>query len=141
MSRTLNKVMLIGNVGKDPDVNFTSTGIKVAQFRMATTETWRDKEGAVQEQTEWHTIIAWRGLADVVERLVHRASRVYVEGKLQYRTFDDRDGNKRYVTEVVADNILMLDSKKPDAPTVNGEMEKPETSIGLDDYIGGSHTE
>jgi single-strand DNA-binding protein len=124
MSRTLNKVMLIGNVGKDPDVNFTNTGIKVAQFRMATTETWKDKEGALQEQTDWHTIIAWRGLADVVERLVQKGSRVYVEGKIQNRNYDDRDGNKRYVTEIVADNLLLLDARRHDGPGVNGEHEK-----------------
>lgn len=128
MSRTLNKVMLIGNVGKDPDVNFTNTGIKVAQFRMATTETWKDKEGALQEQTDWHTVIAWRGLADIVERLVHKGSRVYVEGKIQSRQFDDRDGNKRYVTEIVADNLLLLDAKKHDHVTTNGEAEKVEGS-------------
>lgn len=124
MSRTLNKAMLIGNVGKDPDVNFTNTGIKVAQFRMATTETWKDKEGAQQEQTDWHTVIAWRGLADIVERLVHKGSRVYVEGKIQSRQFDDRDGNKKHVTEIVADNLLLLDAKKHDHATVNGEVEK-----------------
>lgn len=119
MSRTLNKVMLIGNVGKDPEVNFTPTGVKVAQFRLATSETWKDKDGAVQEHTDWHTIIAWRGLADVVEKLVRRGTRIYVEGKIQSRSFEDRDGNKRYVTEIVADNLLLLDPKKaehPDAP-------------------------
>lgn len=112
MSRTLNKVMLIGNVGKDPDVNFTPSGVKVAQLRLATSESWKDKDGAVQEHTDWHTIIAWRGLADVVEKLVHKGSRIYIEGKIQSRSFEDRDGNKRYVTEIVADNVLILDPKK-----------------------------
>ena len=114
MSRTLNKVMLIGTVGKDPEVNFTPSGVKVAQLRMATSETWKDKDGAVQEHTDWHTIIAWRGLADVVERLVRRGTRLYVEGKIQSRSFDDRDGNKRYVTEIIADNLLLLDAKRPE---------------------------
>lgn len=128
MSRTLNKVMLIGNVGKDPDVHFTPSGVKVAQFRMATTETWKDKEGAIQEHTDWHTIIAWRGLADVVEKLIHRGSRVYIEGKIQSRSFDDKEGNKRYVVEVVAENLLNLDSKKPEGAVSNGEHE----STGVD---------
>jgi single-strand DNA-binding protein len=123
MSRTLNKVMLIGNVGKDPDIHFTPTGVKVAQFRMATTETWKDKEGAIQEHTDWHTIVAWRGLADVVEKLIHRGSRVYIEGKIQSRSFDDKEGHKRYVTEIVADNLLNLDSKKPEGAVANGETE------------------
>jgi len=104
--------MLIGNVGKDPDVNFTPSGVKVAQLRLATSESWKDKDGAVQEHTDWHTIIAWRGLADVVEKLVHKGSRIYVEGKIQSRSFEDRDGNKRYVTEIVADNVLILDPKR-----------------------------
>lgn len=128
MSRTLNKVMLIGNVGKDPDVHFTPSGVKVAQFRMATTETWKDKEGAIQEHTDWHTIIAWRGLADVVEKLIHRGSRVYIEGKIQSRSYDDKEGVKRYVVEVVAENLLNLDSKKPEGAVANGEHE----SSGVD---------
>ncbi len=123
MSRTLNKVMLIGNAGKDPEVNFTPSGVKVTQFRLATSETWKDKDGAVQEHTDWHTIIAWRGLADIVEKLVKRGSRVYVEGKIQSRTFEDREGNKRYITEIVADNLLLLDAKRPDHASDNGEHE------------------
>ena len=123
MSRTLNKVMLIGNVGKDPEVNFTPSGVKVAQFRMATSETWKDKDGAVQEHTDWHTVIAWRGLADVVERLVRRGTRLYVEGKIQSRTYDDRDGNKRYITEIVAENLLLLDAKRPENSTNHAETE------------------
>lgn len=128
MSRTLNKVMLIGNVGKDPDVNFTPSGVKVAQLRLATSESWKDKDGALQEHTDWHTIIAWRGLADVVERLVHRGSRIYVEGKIQSRSFEDRDGNKRYVTEIVADNLLLLDAKKADNSSSTGEAEHQEVA-------------
>ena len=124
MSRTLNKVMLIGNVGKDPEVNFTPSGVKVAQFRMATSETWKDKDGAVQGQTDWHTIIAWRGLADVVERLVRRGSRLYVEGKIQSRSFDDRDGHKRYVTEIIAENLLLLDAKRPEQSNNHAETEQ-----------------
>ncbi|MBI2795053.1 MAG: single-stranded DNA-binding protein [Ignavibacteria bacterium] len=128
MSRSLNKVMLIGNVGKEPEVNFTPSGVKVAQFRMATTETWKDRDGALQEHTDWHTIIAWRGLADVVEKLVRRGSRVYIEGKIQSRSFDDKEGHKRYVTEVVADNILMLDAKKVEQGAANGEHETHQES-------------
>ena len=122
MSRTLNKVMLIGNVGKDPDVNFTPSGVKVCQFRMATSESWKDKDGALQEHTDWHTIVAWRGLADIVERLIHKGTRVYVEGKIRSRSYDDREGQKRYVTEIVADNILLLDAKRND----NGHGHEPD---------------
>ncbi|MFN4985366.1 MAG: single-stranded DNA-binding protein [Ignavibacteria bacterium] len=133
MSRTLNKVMLIGNVGKDPEVHFTPSGVKVAQLRLATSETWKDKDGAVQEHTDWHTIIAWRGLADVVERLVRRGSRLYVEGKIQSRSFDDRDGNKKYVTEIIADSLLVLDAKRHDQPSNTNEAEQSlEPSSGTD---------
>lgn len=135
MSRTLNKVMLIGNAGKDPEINLTPSGVKVAQFRIATSETWKDKDGALQEHTDWHTIIAWRGLADVVERLVRRGSRLYVEGKIQSRSFDDRDGNKRYVTEIIAENLLVLDAKKTEQSTGNNEAERSLQSTSGSDVI------
>ena len=125
--------MLIGNVGKDPEVHFTPSGVKVAQLRLATSETWKDKDGAVQEHTDWHTIIAWRGLADVVERLVRRGSRLYVEGKIQSRSFDDRDGNKKYVTEIIADSLLVLDAKRHDQPSNTNETEQSlEPTSGTD---------
>ena len=136
MSRTLNKVMLIGNVGKDPDVNFTPTGVKVAQMRLATSETWKDKDGFVQEHTDWHTIIAWRGLADVVEKMVRRGSRLYVEGKIQSRSFEDREGNKRYVIEIIAENVLVLDARRPetnfDAESTSAQSEQPAMQRGED---------
>jgi len=135
MSRTLNKVMLIGNVGKDPEVNFTPSGVKVAQFRLATSETWKDKDGTIQEHTDWHTIVAWRGLADVVEKLVRRGSRIYIEGKIQSRSFQDADGHNRYVVEIVADNLLLLDSKKSEQAGQHGESDHPGTPLnnGADD--------
>jgi single-strand DNA-binding protein len=136
MSRTLNKVMLIGNVGKDPEVNFTPSGVKVAQFRLATSETWKDKDGTIQEHTDWHTVIAWRGLADVVEKLVRRGSRIYVEGKIQSRSFEDREGNKRYVTEIVADNLLLLDAKRPEQ-SHHHEGEQPATQSEGHSASGG----
>jgi single-strand DNA-binding protein len=115
MSRTLNKVQLIGHVGKDPEYTYTSGGTAVATFRLATSESWKDKNGALQENTDWHTIVVWnsqyRNLADIVHKLVHKGSKLYVEGKLKYRTFESRDGSKRTVTEIIADNIMLLDAK------------------------------
>jgi single-strand DNA-binding protein len=125
MSRSVNKVMLIGNVGKDPEVNFTGSGYKVSEFRLATTEQWKDKDGITQEHTDWHTVVAWRGLADIVEKLVRKGVRVYVEGKLHSRNYEDKDGNKRYVYEVIADNILMLDSKRPETVTEPTDIDRP----------------
>ncbi len=115
MSRSLNKVQLIGHVGKDPEYTFTSGGTAVATFRLATSESWKDKNGALQESTDWHTIVVWnsqyRNLADIVHKMVHRGSRIYVEGKLKYRTYESRDGSKRTVTEIIADSIILLDAK------------------------------
>ncbi len=112
MSRTLNKVMLIGNVGRDPELKYTPSGIPVTSFRLATSESWKDREGSVQEHTDWHTIVAWRGLAEVIHKLVRKGSRVYIEGRIQTRSFDDKIGNRRHVVEVLADNMLLLDVRK-----------------------------
>jgi single-strand DNA-binding protein len=112
MSRTLNKVMLIGNVGRDPELKFTPSGIPVISFRLATSETWKDREGEVKEHTDWHTIVAWRGLAEVINKLVKKGSRVYIEGRIQTRNFEDKNNNKRHVVEILADNMLLLDNRK-----------------------------
>ncbi len=112
MSRTLNKVMLIGNVGKEPELKHTPSGIPVISFRMATSETWKDRENNFKEHTDWHTIVAWRGLAEVVNKLVKRGSKVFVEGKIRTRIFDDKSGNRKQVVEILADSLLLLDNKK-----------------------------
>lgn len=114
MSRTLNKVMLIGNVGKEPELKETPGGIPVTSFRMATSESWKDKDGIVKEHTDWHTIVAWRGLAKVINKLVTKGTRVYVEGRLQTRNYEDTDGNKRQIVEILADNLLILEDRKSD---------------------------
>lgn len=112
MSRSLNKVLLIGNVGMDPVLKKTPGGIPVTSFRMATSQTWKDRSGGLKEQTDWHTIVAWRGLAEIVERLIHRGSRIFVEGKLQTRIVEDKTAMKqKQIVEVLADNILLLDGK------------------------------
>jgi single stranded DNA-binding protein len=112
MSRTLNKVMLIGNVGRDPELKYTPSGIPVTSFRLATSETWKDRDNSVKEHTDWHTIVAWRGLAEVIHKLVKKGSRVYIEGRIQTRTFDDKSNNRRHVVEILADNMLLLESRK-----------------------------
>lgn len=112
MSRTLNKVMLIGNVGKDPELKHTPSGIPVASFRLATSESWRDRDGSIKEHTDWHTVVAWRGLAEVIFKLLRKGSRIYIEGRIQTRTFDDKNSNRRHVVEILAENMLLLDNKK-----------------------------
>lgn len=111
MARSLNKVMLIGHVGADPELRYTPSGVPVATFRIATNETWRDAEGNMQERTEWHTIVVWRKLAELTNELLKKGSRVYVEGRLQTRTYEDKNGIRRTVTEIVADDIILLEAR------------------------------
>ena len=105
---SLNKVMLIGRLGKDPEIRYTQDGSPVANFSLATSEMWTDKSGTRQERTEWHNIVAWRKLADLSKRYLSKGRQVYVEGRLQTREWDDRDGNKRRTTEVVASQMVLL---------------------------------
>jgi single-strand DNA-binding protein len=110
-TRCINKVILIGNLGKDPELRYTSSGVAVASFTLATNESWKDPEGNVQERTQWHNIVAWRKLAEICGEYLKKGSKIYLEGKLQYRNYDDKNGVKRYVTEIVIDEMLMLDTK------------------------------
>jgi len=103
----VNKVILLGNIGKDPDI-VVFDGIKKASFSLATTEIFRNKEGEKNEQTEWHTVVCWRSLADITEKFLRKGSPIYVEGKLHTRNWEDKEGNKRHTTEIVADNIIIL---------------------------------
>lgn len=108
----LNKIMLIGNLGKDPEVLTLGGNVKVAKFSMATSETYRDENGQTHTVTEWHSIVLWRGLAEFAEKYLHKGSSVYLEGKNKTRNFDDKQGTKRYVTEVIGEQILLLDKKE-----------------------------
>jgi single-strand DNA-binding protein len=117
----INKVILIGNVGQDPEVRYAgdaSNGAKVATIRLATTERYKDRNGNLQEHTEWHSIVVWRNTADVVEKYVRKGTQLYVEGRIRTRSWDDQTGNKRYVTEIVADNMQLL-GKKSDNPAAS----------------------
>ena len=109
--RGLNKVTLIGNLGKDPDVQQLDGNVSVAKFSLATTETFKDRNDQSHTDTEWHTIVLWRSLAELAGTYLRKGSHVYVEGKLKTRQYDDKEGNKRYVTEVVAEQLIMLDKK------------------------------
>lgn len=107
---SVNKVILVGNVGKDPEVRYLDNNVAVANFTLATTErgfTSRDGQ-QVPDRTEWHNVVAWRGLAQIVEKYVKKGSQLFVEGKIRTRSYDDKDGNKRYVTEIFADNLQLL---------------------------------
>jgi single-strand DNA-binding protein len=110
--RGLNKVTLIGNMGKDPDITVLEGNISVAKLSLATTETFKDKAGIHQSTTDWHTIVAWRGLAELASKYLKKGSLVYIEGKIKNRTFDDKEGIKRTVTEILAEEIILLDKKE-----------------------------
>ena len=111
MARGVNKVILIGNLGKDPEVQNFETG-KKASFSLATTEIQRDREGNEIQHTEWHNVVMWRGLADIAETYLKKGSQVYVEGRLRSRSFDGKDGTKRFVTEIQVDNLVLLGGRK-----------------------------
>lgn len=103
--------MLIGNLGKDPDVQFLEGNIGVAKFPLATTETFKDRSGKLISQTEWHTVVLWRGLAELAQKYLHKGSLVYIEGRLRTRSWEDKEGNRKFATEVVGDNLIMLDKR------------------------------
>lgn len=109
MAMNLNKVMLIGNITRDPEVRATPTGQSVSSFSIATNRRWKDQSGQAKEQVEYHNIVAWRKLAEIVGQYVKKGSKVYVEGRLQTRSWDDQSGTKRYRTEIIAENLIMLD--------------------------------
>lgn len=104
----VNKVILIGNLGADPEVRTIEGGAKVTNFSIATTERYKDKNGNPVDKTEWHNIVMWRGLAEIAEKYLKKGSQVFIEGKLRTRSWDDQNGNKRYTTEVLAENMTLL---------------------------------
>ena len=108
---SVNKVILVGNVGKDPEVRHLDSGVAVANFPLATSESYVAKNGDKVTTTEWHNIVLWRGLADVAEKYVTKGRQLYIEGRIRTRSYDDKDGNKRYVTEIYGDVMQMLGSK------------------------------
>ena len=124
----VNKVILVGNLGKDPEVRYLEGGTAVANFTLATSETYKDKGGNRIEQTEWNNVLVWRRLAEIEEKYLRKGSMVYIEGKLRTRPWEDKDGVKRYTTEIIADNMTMLGGKRdentstptpPPTPTQN----------------------
>jgi single-strand DNA-binding protein len=105
---SVNKVILVGNLGADPELRYTSSGTPVASFSVATREQWTNKDGEKGEKTEWHKIVAWARLGEICGEYLHKGKQVYIEGRLQTRSWEDRDGNKRYTTEIVAQTMQML---------------------------------
>ncbi len=129
----INKVILVGNLGKDPEVKHLDSGTTVASFSLATTETYKDKEGKRAQQTEWHNIVVWRKLAEVAEKYLTKGSKIYLEGKIRTRSWEDKEGNKRYTTEIIADNFTMLDGKKDDVTLDTSVSDMPASNGNIQD--------
>jgi single-strand DNA-binding protein len=133
MAKSLNKVMLIGNLGKDPEVRYTGSGVPVATFSMATNESWQDQDGNTQERTEWHNIVTWRKLAEICHQYLRKGKKVYIEGRIQTRSYDDKNtGAKKYITEIVANSMIMLDNKEPGEAGAYAPPETPATNTIVD---------
>lgn len=132
----INKAIIVGNLGADPEIRYTQSGSPVATFNVATTERWRDQEGNQQESTEWHRIVAWRKLAEICGEYLHKGSRVYIEGKIQTRKWQDQSGNDRYTTEIVAREMKMLDRRESGGSSSSGSSQEksyPESSSSYHD--------
>ena len=138
--RGVNRVMLIGNLGKDPDMQFLEGNIGVAKFSLATTETFKDRSGKLISQTEWHTVVLWRGLADLAQKYLHKGSLVYIEGRLKTRSWEDKDGYKKFATEVVGDNLIMLDKRTDAAQGLHGleNFDEPDNDSDIPTADDGS---
>ncbi|OEK02816.1 single-stranded DNA-binding protein [Roseivirga sp. 4D4] len=135
----VNKVILVGNLGKDPEVRHLDNGRAVANFSLATSETYKNKQGERVTNTEWHNVVLWTPLAEIAERFLKKGGQVYIEGKLTTRSWDDQDGNKRYTTEVVGREMTLLGSRPeggggaPQSSPANPATESPVSSIPEDD--------
>ncbi len=131
----VNRAFLIGNLGKDPNVRTLESGVKVASFPIATTESFKNKNGEKVDQTEWHNIVLWRGMAEVAEKYLNKGNMIFVEGRIRSRSYDDKDGNKRYITEIIGDNMTMLGGRKDTAEPPakdDDESDTPEPSSNDD---------
>src|SRR5215471_6089778 len=121
MPKSVNKVILVGNVGKDPEVKYAPSGVALAKFSLATNERFKDKSGEWQDRTEWHNVLAWQRLAEIVGEYVHKGAKLYIEGKLQTSSWEDRNsGERKYRTEIVARDIVLLGSREPADGTDTG---------------------
>lgn len=128
----VNKVILVGNLGKDPEIRHLEGGAAVANFTLATSESYKDKSGARQEQTEWHNVVVWRGLAEIAEKYLKKGMTIYIEGKLRTRSWDDKEGHKRYSTEIVGDTFTILSKKENNPSAGNDDGNQSGSKVGDD---------
>ena len=135
MAKSVNKVILVGNVGQDPEVKYTASGVPVAKLSLATNERFKDKNDAWQDRTDWHSVVAWQRLAEIVGEYVRKGSKLYIEGKLQTSTWEDKQsGERKYRTEIVARDIVLLgsrDSGEEGRPEMPGEESNTEPAVSV----------
>jgi single-strand DNA-binding protein len=132
MAKSLNKAQLIGHLGKDPELKYTQAGTAVCSFSIATNESWKDQEGNIQERTEWHNIVAWRKLAEICGEWLKKGKRVYIEGRMQTRSYE-KDGVKKYIMEIVAEDMIMLDGGTPRVASETEGIPAPSESTAASD--------
>jgi single-strand DNA-binding protein len=138
MSRNLNKVMLIGNLGSDPEIRTTGSGARVAQMSLATSRSWTDRGGEIQERTEWHRVVCWEKLAEIAERFLKKGERVYVEGEIEYRSYEAKDGSgTRYTTEIRARELMMLGTREGGAGRAAERPRPAPATVGAG--VGGGY--
>ena len=136
--RGVNKVMLIGNLGKEPEILYLEGNIPVSKFPLATTESHKDKNGKLVSQTEWHNIVLWRGLAELAQKYLHKSSLVYIEGRLKTRYWEDKAHNRKSITEIVADNLIMLERRSDMNPDETNETPGENQNEGGSQFEEGS---
>jgi single-strand DNA-binding protein len=132
MARSLNKVLLIGNLGRDPELKALPSGSHVATFTLATSRRWKDKNGEMQEETQWHNVVSWGPQAETIATYLKKGSKVFVEGRLTHRSWDDQSGQKRYTTEVVIENFVFLDAAPEGGRTTRREPNPPPAEPPVD---------
>ncbi len=125
---SVNKVILVGNVGKDPEVRYLESGVAVAKFPFATSETYKNKNNEKVTNTEWHNIVLWRALAELAEKYIKKGSQLFIEGKIKTRSYDDKDGNKKYITEIYGDTVQMLGRKSESGDSASSESSNSQVS-------------
>jgi single-strand DNA-binding protein len=136
MAKSVNKVILIGNLGKDPEVKYTPSGTAVAKFSLATNERYKDKAGEWQDRTEWHNVVAWQRLAEIVGEYVKKGSKLYIEGRLQTSSWDDKEsGQKRYKTEVIANDLVLLSGRSSEQDEGSSRSRGASASAGMDQRV------
>lgn len=134
---SVNKVILVGNVGKDPETRYLDEGTAITKFPMATSETYRNRDGEKITNTEWHNVVLWRGLAQVAEKYVKKGTQLYIEGRIKTRSYDDSEGNRKYITEIVGDQMQLL-GRRPDDDGDQEERSQSSGSRPADAQQGGS---